>query len=298
MAVMTASSSTATVREQFRLGSVTSKDGTTIGYRQIGHGPGIVLVHGAMESALSHSQLAEALADTFTVCVYDRRGRGRSGPYGQDYGVHKEVEDLDAVLGQTGARSVFGVSSGGVIALQAALSLPAIHRLAVFEPALVIDGEPSMAFLTRYDQEIAQGRLAAALVTGMQGTQMGPAIFNLMPRWLLEQLTQRMMAAEDKHAGGDDVTMGRLAPTLHYDFQLIAESQGALERFRAIRAELLLLGGSASPAYLRRAVDALGRILPRARRIVFPGLGHGASGNTDRGGRPERVARELCQFFS
>ncbi len=81
MAVMTASSSTATAREQYRLGSVTSKDGTTIGYRQIGHGPGVVLVHGAMESALSHSQLAEALADTFTVCVYDRRGRGRSGPF-------------------------------------------------------------------------------------------------------------------------------------------------------------------------------------------------------------------------
>ena len=60
--------------------SVISADGTLIGYRQLGQGPGLVLVHGAMESAQSHMQLAEALADTFTVYLPDRRGRGMSGP--------------------------------------------------------------------------------------------------------------------------------------------------------------------------------------------------------------------------
>ncbi len=33
--------------------SVTSKDGTIIGYRQLGHGPGVVLVQGAMGQPLT-----------------------------------------------------------------------------------------------------------------------------------------------------------------------------------------------------------------------------------------------------
>jgi len=73
--------STATAREHYTTGSVTSQDGTTIGYRQFGHGPGVVLLHGAASSAHNHMQLAEALSPAFTVYVPDRRSRGLSGPY-------------------------------------------------------------------------------------------------------------------------------------------------------------------------------------------------------------------------
>jgi hypothetical protein len=131
----------------------------------------------------------------------------------------------------------------------------------------------------------------------MKATQMGPPVFNVIPRWLLERLTTMMLASEDKKAGGDDVTMRMLAPTLHYDFQLVSETEGALESFRAVRADVLLLGGSKSPAYLKAALDALEKVLPHVTRIEFPGLGHGASGNTDRGGQPEGVAQELRRFF-
>jgi pimeloyl-ACP methyl ester carboxylesterase len=288
----------ATAREGYHTNSVASKDGTTISYRELGIGPGVVLVHGAMESAQSHMQLAEALALDFTVYLPDRRGRGMSGPYGDGFGIRTNVEDLDAVLTRTGAHRVFGVSSGAVICLEAALTLPAIHKAAIFEPPLVIDGSVSTDFLTRYDREIAEGNVAGALVTGMIGSQMGPPVLNLMPRWLLERLTKMMMAGEDKKAGRDDVTMRMLAPTLHYDFELVAETDGKLEGYGAIGAEVLLLSGSKSPAYLRGAVDALEKVFPRARRVEFPGLGHGASGNADRAGKPERVAEELRAFFA
>src|SRR5215469_1286129 len=128
-------------REQYTTSYVTSKDGTTIGYRQFGHGPGIVLVQGAMGSAENFRQLAELLADAFTVYVPDRRGRGLSDlPYSQDYSIQKDVEDLDALLAKSGAHSVFGLSAGGLISLQAALTLPAIHKVAIFEPPLFING--------------------------------------------------------------------------------------------------------------------------------------------------------------
>jgi pimeloyl-ACP methyl ester carboxylesterase len=278
-------------------GSVMSKDGTTIGYRQLGRGPAVVLLHGAMESAQSHIQLAETLAASFTVYLPDRRGRGLSGPYGRDHGIEKDVEDMDALLTKTDAHDVLGVSSGAIIWLQAALTLPAIRKAAIFEPPLVIDGSLATDFVARYDREMAQGKVASALVSGMKGTQMGPPIFNLIPRWLLERLTTTMMASEEKKAGSDDVTMRMLAPTLHFDFQLAIETEGALERFKAIRANVLLLGGSKSPAYLKAGLDALEKVLPNVTRVEFPGLGHGATGNTDRGGQPERVAQALRQFF-
>ena len=67
--------------------SVTSRDGTTIGYRQVGSGPGLILLHGGMQSSRSFTNLAAALSDAFTVYVPDRRGRGLSGPHGENYGL-------------------------------------------------------------------------------------------------------------------------------------------------------------------------------------------------------------------
>src|SRR5882757_7932454 len=92
-------------------GSVESRDGTSIGYWKIGRGPAVVVLHGSMESARSHTLLAQALADDFTVYLPDRRGRGLSGPHRADHGVRTEVEDLEAVLREAGATLAFGVSA-------------------------------------------------------------------------------------------------------------------------------------------------------------------------------------------
>jgi pimeloyl-ACP methyl ester carboxylesterase len=260
-----------------------------------------VALHGAMESAQSHMQLAEALAGSFTVYLPDRRGRGLSGPYGEGYSMQREVEDLDALLTKTGSQRVFGVSAGGLIALQAALTLPAIQKVAVYEPALIVNHSISTAFLPRHDREIAEGHIPAALVTGMLGAQMGPSFLRVMPRWLLETFTRQGMKQEDKTAREGDVTMRSLAPTLHYDFQLVTEMSEQAERFRALRVETLLLGGSKSPAYLKRALDALQQTIPQVRRVEFPGLDHGGSsdlGPTNRSGDPQLVAQDLLRFFT
>jgi len=289
---------TARVLDPVATAFTTSRDGTRIGYRQLGHGPGIVLIHGAMESGESHIELARALAGAFTVYLPDRRGRALSGPFGAGYTLRKEVEDVEALLDATGAHDIFGVSSGGIVALEAALTLPAVERVAVFEPALSVDGSAPTAFLARFDQQIAAGKTAAALVTAMKAAEMGPPIFNAIPCGLLEMLTRLMMGAEDRKATAGDVTMRKLAPTLHYDFQLVAETESSAERFAAIRPPVLLIGGTKSPAYLLKAVQTLAKLLPRARRAELAGLGHGASGNRNRGGRPELVAAELRSFFA
>ena len=74
---------------QFSAGEVVSADGTHIGYRQTGSGPGLVVLHGGMRAAQHYLVLAEALADGYTVYIQDRRGRGLSGPPGENYSKEK-----------------------------------------------------------------------------------------------------------------------------------------------------------------------------------------------------------------
>ena len=153
--------STVPAQEPYITGSVTSQDGTTIGYRQYGHGPGIVLVQGAMGSAQNFMQLAGRLSDTFTVYVPDRRGRGLSDlPYSKDYSIQKDVEDLDALLAKTGAHSVFGLSSGAIICLQAALTLPAIHKAAIYEPPLFMNSSEPTAVCPPGREDAGPGRMS------------------------------------------------------------------------------------------------------------------------------------------
>jgi pimeloyl-ACP methyl ester carboxylesterase len=282
-------------------GSVTSKDGTRVGYLRLGQGPAVVLLHGSMESARSHIGLAAALADAFTVYLPDRRGRGMSGPAGPDYGVRTEVEDLAAILAESGAQLVFGVSAGGLVALEAARTLPAIRKIAVYEPALLMDATRHTDWLSCFDQEMAQGKVSAAMITSMFGLDLAPPAFRLLPRRLLAALTDLAMKSEDKKAASDDVTMRKLAPTLHCDGVLLAEMAGTIDTFRAVSADVLLLGGSKGLSFLRPALDALARTLPRSRRVEFPGLDHSGSSDpsaTNRsGGKPETVAGEIRAFF-
>ncbi|HEX3196869.1 MAG TPA: alpha/beta hydrolase [Propionibacteriaceae bacterium] len=120
-------------------GFVASADCTRIGYRQLGSGPGVVLLHGGVNASQHLMRLGRALAGTFTVCIPDRRGRGLSGPIGADYSLRTEDEDLAALLEQTGARNVFGVADGALFALHGALSLPNIEKVAAYEPLLFLD---------------------------------------------------------------------------------------------------------------------------------------------------------------
>ncbi len=302
MAVKTVASATLNAKRQAVVtNTVTSNDGTTISYRQVGHGPGIVMLHGAMESSQSHMQLAKELADAFTVYLPDRRGHNLSGAIRKDYNMQKEVDDLDALLTKTDTHNIFGVSAGGIICLQAALKRLAIQKVAVYEPALIVNHSISTDFLPRYDREVAEGKTAAALITGMLGGQLGPSFMNRMPRWFLEFVTTRSMKSEDKSAKSDDVTMRMLAPTLHYDFQLVAEMAETVENFKAVDADVLLLGGSESPAWLKLALNVLEKVLPRVKRVEFPGLNHGSSSDlsaTNRDSHPEIVAQEMRHFFA
>ncbi len=282
---------------------VTSRDGTEIAYYKTGSGPAVVVLHGSMESARSHTLLAEALAEDFTVYLPDRRGRGRSGPHRPDHSVRTEVEDLEAVLTAAQAERAFGVSAGGAVVLEAARTVPGLKKVALYEPAIVADGAPHRAWLTRFDEEIARGDLAAGMVTSMFGFEMAPPFLKVMPRGLLRWMTEKMMAKEERQADAAAITMRQLAPTIHAEGTIVAELAGTFDNFRTVDADVLLMGGSKGLRGLEPGRATLEKVLPHCRRIEFDGYDHGSSsdpGGVNPNGSPEavrRIAAEVKSFF-
>ncbi|HEV8174641.1 MAG TPA: alpha/beta hydrolase, partial [Actinoplanes sp.] len=123
------------------MSTVTSADGTTIAYETLGSGPALILVDGAMcyRDFGPARGLAKALADSYTVYIYDRRGRGGSGNT-LPWSPAREVDDLAALLAAAGGSAyLFGCSSGAVLAADAANVLPGFTKLALYEPPFIVD---------------------------------------------------------------------------------------------------------------------------------------------------------------
>ncbi|MGZ0147445.1 alpha/beta fold hydrolase [Kribbella sp. WER1] len=284
-------------------GAVTSRDGTEIGYYKTGQGPAVVLLHGSMESATSHTLFAQELADEFTVYLPDRRGRGLSGPHRPDHGVHTEVEDLDAVLAAAGAERAFGVSAGGAVVLEAARTLSSLKQIALYEPAIALDGAPHREWLARFDQQIARGDVAGAMVTSMFGFEMAPGFLKAVPRGVLRWATEKMLAKDARQAGDGAVLLRDLAPTIHAEGTIVAELGGTFDRFRAVDADVLLLGGTKGLRGLGPGRDRLEQVLPNVRRIEYDGYDHGSAsdpGGVNPSGKPEivrRIAADVKAFF-
>lgn len=270
--------------EQYSTGHVISADGTTIGYRQTGSGPGVVILHGVARASQHYELLANALADWFTVYLPDRRGRGLSGPRGDGYNIKKETEDLCAILQETGARWVFGHSAGGFIALEAAIELP-IEKLAVYEPPISIHGSVDFSFLPYFEKALARNDGAAAFVIFMKGLHLN--WMTKLPDWLLYPMARLML----RDADGQE--MISLLPTAIWEAREVQRLDSTQERYSAIQAETLLLSGSRSPAYLRDSLPILEQIIPSARWIELPGYDHQAPDQK----APELIATRLKQFY-
>jgi pimeloyl-ACP methyl ester carboxylesterase len=244
----------------------TSADGTPIAYEVTGQGPAIVLVDGALCSrAMGPSRgLAAALAEDYRVFAYDRRHRGESGPGASPYAIEREVEDLAAVIDAAGGEAhVFGSSSGGALALEAARTGVAIKRLATYEVPFIVDdtrpaNDPQLP--QRLEAMVAEGRRGDAIKTFMQ-TVGAPApvvaMMRLMPVW--RKLTG-------------------VAHTLPYDLSLVIEHEQGRPLpegcYDAVTPETLAIAGGKSPEYLRNAQAAIAGAVPNARLAVLPGQTH------------------------
>lgn len=261
--------------------NVESADGTQIAVDREGQGPALILVDGAFGHRAfgPNVKLAPLLAQRFTVYRYDRRGRGDSGDT-PPYAVEREVEDLQAVIAEAGGTAhVYGISSGGVLALEAANRITGIDKLALYElPFVVDDSRPPVPvdFASHLGDLVRAGKRGEAVDYFMARGVAVPGIFVAM---------LRVMPGRSK--------LKSVAHTTPYDAALLGDSGSGRPlphgRWPAESRTLVTVGGK-SPAWMRTGMQALSEVLPNAELRVLEGQTHLV--------KPKVLAPVLEEFFT
>jgi alpha-beta hydrolase superfamily lysophospholipase len=262
--------------------NVTSKDGTPIAYERTGSGPAVILVGGGIDDGSENAPLVPELAEHFAVVNYARRGRGGSGDT-PPYAVEREIEDIDALIAAAGGSAhLYGVSSGGALALEATAAGSAVDRLAVYDvPYNVADDWPPRwaEYRRRLGELLAEDRRGDAV----------------------EHFMRLADTPEDSiaYAHSADFWPGleALAPTLAYDAACLGDGQPPTARLATITQPVLVATGGAHEAdgaewvrALDPAADAIAAAVPNAQRATFEGQGHVAD--------PKAIAPLLERFFT
>ena len=255
---------------------VISRDGTSIHYDRAGNGPTLLLVDGALSyrDLGPMEPLAAELAKDLTVVSYDRRGRGESAD-SQPYAVEREIEDIEALIDEVGGSvSLYGTSSGAVLALKAAAKLgDKVPKLILYAPPLSSGDEAKHEFATYVE------RLTELLDAGQRGDAVAFFLADMMPADMLEGMRQ----------SPEWSLMEAMAPTLAYDNAVMGDGMLPLDDAKAATMPAMVVTGDSGPDFMHEAADALALAMPNARRETHEDQTHGVS--------PEALAPVLVPFF-
>ena len=226
------------------MNQVTSRDGTAIAYLRGGDGPAVVLVSGGLDDGSENATLIPALADSFTVANYARRGRGESGDT-PPYGLEREIEDLAAVVDELGGRAhAFGASSGGALLLEAAAAGLSLDRIAVWEVPYAVGGEA----VAGWQEYSAALREALARDDRDQALELFMRLAG-SPQEMVEQVKQ------SEHCP----IMRELAPTLAHDAACLGDGPPPADRLgKVFQPTLVITGPGGEEAMQEMAVDFMG----------------------------------------
>src|SRR5215831_15398520 len=215
---------------------VRSADGTTIAYDQIGNGPAVILVDGALgyRAFGFMTQLANELSPHFTVISYDRRGRGESTDT-QPFALEREIEDIEALIDEAGGEAyLYGISSGAALALEATIELGhKVKKLALYEAPYDSDDARKLAFKT-YRRHL-------------EGARRQP----MWPMW------------------------EAVAHTLPYDAAALGEDASVpTEKAARVTVPTLVMDGSASFPFMHTTAVALAKAIPNGEHRTLEGQTH------------------------
>jgi pimeloyl-ACP methyl ester carboxylesterase len=243
--------------------TVESHDGTVIAFDQLGAGTPLILVAGASCDRSIDAAIATALAEHFTVLNYDRRGRGDSTDT-WPFAVEREIEDIDVLLAAAGGSAVvLGLSSGAALAAHAAAGGLPVRALVMWEPPYRLDPDgprEAKEYAQQLDALLAQDRRGDAVEHFMRQVGLPDELIagaRQSPYWALGE---------------------SLAPTLAYDAAVLGDCTVPTDVFATIGVPTLVLSGSASPAWMRDAAEAVANAIPGARSGVLDGQDHNVAG--------------------
>ncbi|MFC4374165.1 alpha/beta fold hydrolase [Nocardia halotolerans] len=251
--------------------TVTSADGTTIAYDQVGEGTAgtVILIGGAFSFRKFKSmvELAQALADDFdlTVLNYDRRGRGDSTDSPGVYDAANEIADIAALVEAAGGKAaLFGWSSGAALALLAAKQVPGVTEVVAFEPPFVVDTKhhvPPKDLERKLHPMIAEGKrnktVRYYMTKAMGMPALMVAVMRLTPFW-------KDLAATSNSTAHDWAVM---KPYMRGQ-QLVPAD------WNDITVPVLVLAGERTAPLLIKGSKAAAEVVPDAEFAELPGVSH------------------------
>ncbi|BBH69901.1 hypothetical protein ACTI_65860 [Actinoplanes sp. OR16] len=260
-------------------------DGAEIVLHSLGDGPGIVVVHGGGVTIDVYRRMAIRLADRFTVHLYNRRGRADAAARAEPYDGEQDLDDLAAVLAHTGAGNVIGHSAGGFIALRAAARHLPITRLALYDPAVAVNGLTPSAWLPAAQEAARAGDIARTLALTSAGINThSPA--SRLPIALQVAMVKLFLRTPIGRS------MGELVTTTLDETALIHRHDGPPSQWAGISASVLLACGAAGPPYYPPTIEALAGVIPHSRTLIVPRAGHDALNRA-----PQVLVDALADFF-
>lgn len=226
--------------------------------------PTVMLIHSGGFTSRQWRRLAEQLAPHYRVLTPDLLGYGKSGPWpdGEPFQLRRDVDHLEALLGDQPAHLV-GHSYGGFLALQLALRNALVVRsIAVYEPV-------AFGVLDEVQDADALGAMAGVRRTWEPGESgADEAWLRAFVEWWNGPGAWDMLNEETR------ASMRTVGWKIFQEVIGLTSDRTDRASYSKITTPTLLLAGENSPMTERRAVERLAEALPHATLRVFPGVGH------------------------
>jgi 3-oxoadipate enol-lactonase len=250
--------------------------GARLRCRVEGSGPNVVFIHGwALDLDMWRPQF-EALADSYRLIAFDRRGFGFSSGVPH---VETDVDDLAQILAAVGAGrvAIVGMSQGARVALRWAMRFPRMTA------CLVLDGPPRESGV---EDAPMQAEIPMAAYRELVRTDGMDAFRELWRRHPFMQLRSGDVRRQTLLREIVDRYPGR-------DLHVAQQSLSPILDPERIAMPAIVINGECDTAERRAAGTELADRLPNARQSVVAGAGH--LSNLD---SPAAYNELLAEFFA
>ena len=267
--------------------SATRVNGVELYYELSGSGEPLVLVHGSWGDHHNWDPVVSALAESFQVLAYDRRGHSASErPAGQG-SVFEDADDLAGLIDELGLAPahVAGNSFGAAIVLRAATRRPEVFRtLIAHEPPLFpllvgTEMEPTLAEVHR--------RIGAVVGLLERGDHEGAA------RLFVETIAFGPGAWDDQFTPPIRDVFTANATTWLDEVRDPDAVQIDLGALAGLDRPTLMTSGTESAPLFRPVVDIVAEALPRSERLTIDGADHAPHASVP--GRYVELVRTFAQ---
>lgn len=245
---------------------ITAINGVRIFWEQRGEsGPPLVLVHGSWGDHHNWDAVVPALARTFRVFTFDRRGHSQSERLATQGSIEEDVADLAAFITTNNLppAHVAGNSFGAAITLKLAAARPELFASATaHEPPLIgmIRNHPALPVVRERISAVLKTLNSGDLESGarqfIENVALGPGMWDKLPAEMRQTFVFNAPTWLDEANEPENVMTVDLV------------------RLAAFNHPLLITRGDQSPPFFYGILDKIAAAVPHVQQYTFRGGGH------------------------